>query len=87
MEIQADVILKGTRVDGVYTADPEKNPSAVKYDTLTFEEAYEKGLKIMDLTAFALCMENKMPIVVFNMNQPGNLLKIIHGETPGTIVT
>ncbi len=87
IEIQADAILKGTRVDGVYTADPEKDQSAVKYNALSFEEAYEKGLKIMDLTAFTLCRENKMPIVVFNMNQKGNLLKIIKGETIGTVVS
>jgi uridylate kinase len=86
IEIQADAILKGTRVDGVYSADPEKDPSAVKFDTLSFDEAYEKGLKIMDLTAFTLCRENQMPIVVFNMNQPGNLLKIIRGEKIGTVV-
>ncbi len=87
IEIKADAILKGTRVDGVYTADPEKDPSAVKYNALSFEEAYEKGLKIMDLTAFTLCRENKMPIVVFNMNQKGNLLKIIKGETLGSVVS
>ncbi len=87
IEIQADAILKGTRVDGVYTADPEKDPSAVKYNTLTYAEAYEQGLKIMDLTAFTLCRENKMPIVVFNMNQEGNLLKLIHGEAIGTVVS
>ena len=87
IEIQADAILKGTRVDGVYTADPEKDQSAIKYNALSFEEAYEKGLKIMDLTAFTLCRENKMPIVVFNMNQKGNLLKIIKGETIGTVVS
>ncbi len=87
IEIQADAILKGTRVDGIYSADPEKDTTAVKYNTLTFEEAYEKGLKIMDLTAFTLCRENKMPIVVFNMNQPGNLVKLIKGEPIGTIVS
>jgi uridylate kinase len=87
IEIQADAILKGTRVDGVYTADPEKDPAAVKYETLSFDEAYEKGLKIMDLTAFTLCRENKMPIVVFNMNQEGNLLKLIKGEPVGTVVS
>jgi uridylate kinase len=86
IEIHADAILKGTRVDGVYTADPEKDTSAVKYSTLTFDEAYEQGLKIMDLTAFTLCRENKMPIVVFNMNQKGNLLKVIKGEAIGTVV-
>jgi uridylate kinase len=87
IEIQADAILKGTRVDGVYTADPEKEPSAVKYETLSFDEAYEKGLKIMDLTAFTLCRENKMPIVVFNMNREGNLLRLIKGEVVGTVVS
>jgi uridylate kinase len=87
IEIQADAILKGTRVDGVYSADPEKDPAAVKYTVLTFDEAYEKGLKIMDLTAFTLCRENNMPIVVFDMNRAGNLLKIIHGEAIGTVVS
>ncbi len=86
IEIGADAILKGTRVDGVYTADPEKDPSAAKYDTLSFGEAYEKGLKIMDLTAFTLCRENHMPIIVFDMNTPGNLLRLIRGEAIGTIV-
>jgi uridylate kinase len=86
IEIRADAILKGTRVDGIYTADPEKDPTAVKFDTLSFDEAYEKGLKIMDLTAFTLCRENKMPIVVFDMNQPGNLLRLMRGETIGTVV-
>ena len=87
IEIDADAIFKGTRVDGIYTADPEKDASAKKYSTLTFDEAYEKGLKIMDLTAFTLCRENKMPIVVFNKNQPGNLLKLIQGEAIGTMVS
>jgi len=87
LEIRADALLKGTRVDGVYTADPEKDPSAVKFDKLTFDEAYEKGLKIMDLTAFTLCRENNMPIVVFDMNRPGNLLKLIKGEKIGTLVS
>jgi uridylate kinase len=86
VEIKADAILKGTRVDGVYSADPEKDPSAVKYDTLSFDEAYEKGLKIMDLTAFTLCKENKLPVVVFNMNVKGNLLKVVRGEKVGTVV-
>ncbi len=86
IEIQADVLLKGTRVDGVYSADPEKYPNAKKYDTITFDEAYNKGLKIMDLTAFTLCKENNMPILVFDMNIKGNLLKIISGEKIGTIV-
>ncbi len=87
VEIKADAILKGTRVDGVYTADPEKDPSAVKFDTLSFDEAFAKGLKIMDLTAFALCKENKLPIVVFNMNEKGNLVKLIRGEKIGTVVS
>ena len=87
IEIQADAILKGTRVDGIYTADPEKDPTAVKYTSLTFDEAYEKGLKIMDLTAFTLCRENKMPIIVFDMNQRGNLLKLVCGENIGTVVS
>jgi uridylate kinase len=87
VEISADAMLKGTRVDGVYTADPEKDPSATKYDRLSFREAYEKGLKIMDLTAFTLCQENKIPIIVFNMNKQGNLLKIIGGLEIGTIIS
>ncbi len=87
IEIKADVILKGTRVDGVYTADPEKDPTATKYDRLTFQEALGKKLKIMDLTAFALCEENELPIYVFDMNQPGNLLKVVTGEPIGTEVT
>jgi uridylate kinase len=87
IEIKADAILKGTRVDGIYTADPEKNTDAVKYDALSYQEAYEKGLKIMDLTAFTLCRENKMPIVVFNMNKKGNLLKVVRGEDVGTLVS
>jgi uridylate kinase len=87
IEISADVILKGTRVDGIYTADPEKDPSAVKYHSLTFAEAYEKQLKVMDLTAFSLCWENKMPILVFDMNTPGNLLKVLEGEEIGTVVS
>jgi uridylate kinase len=86
LEIKADAILKGTRVDGVYSSDPEKDPKAVKYDSLSFNEAYEKGLKIMDLTAFTLCRENNLPILVFNMNVKGNLLKIIKGDKIGTIV-
>lgn len=86
IEIEAEALLKGTRVDGVYSSDPEKDPSAVRYDRLSFEEAYEKGLKIMDLTAFTLCRENRMPVLVFDMNRRGNLLKIINGEHVGTIV-
>ena len=80
LEIKADAILKGTRVDGVYTADPEKDPKAVKYDSISFDEAYEKGLKVMDLTAFTLCRENNLPIFVFNMNVKGNLLKDYQGR-------
>ena len=86
IEIEADVILKGTRVDGVYTADPEKDPSATKYQSLSFAEALGKKLKIMDLTAFALCEENHLPIYVFDMNRPGNLLKVVSGEEIGTLV-
>ena len=86
VEIEADVILKGTRVDGIYTADPEKDPSATKYDELTFDEVYEKGLKIMDLTAFTLCKENNLPIYVFDMNKKGNLLKVLDGQDIGTVV-
>ena len=86
IEMKADVILKGTRVDGVYTADPEKDPTATKYSSLTYDEALTKKLKIMDLTAFALCQENKMPIYVFDMNTQGNLQKVVKGEHIGTIV-
>lgn len=86
IEIQADVILKGTRVDGVYTADPEKDPTATKFATLSFQEALSKKLKIMDLTAFALCEENNLPIYVFDMNKPGNLLKVVTGDPIGTEV-
>jgi uridylate kinase len=87
VEIQADVILKGTRVDGVYTADPEKVPTATKYQTLTYGEALEKKLKIMDLTAFALAEDNNLPIYVFDMNRPGNLLRVVEGEAIGTLVS
>jgi len=86
IEIEADIMLKGTRVDGIYNADPEKKPNAVKFQTLTYDEAYEKNLKIMDLTAFTLCKENNLPIYVFNMNEKGNLLKVLKGEDIGTIV-
>ncbi len=86
IEMKADVILKGTRVDGVYTSDPEKDPTATKYSSLTYDEALSKKLKIMDLTAFALCQENKMPIYVFDMNTQGNLQKVVKGEHIGTIV-
>ena len=87
IEIQADVVLKGTRVDGVYTKDPEKFPDATRYKTLSFQEAYEKNLNIMDMTAFTLCMENKLPIIVFDMNKPGNLLKVVMGEEAGTLIS
>lgn len=86
VEIQAEALLKGTRVDGVYTADPEKDPNATKYQTLTFDEAYSKKLKIMDLTAFTMCSENNLPIIVFDMNTPGNLKKVVFGENIGTLV-
>jgi len=86
IEIEADVVLKGTRVDGVYTADPEKDPTATKFTQLTFQEAYEKGLSIMDMTAFTLCMENNLPIMVFDMNKPGNLHNIVQGEEVGTLI-
>jgi len=86
VEIDADVILKGTRVDGIYTSDPEKDPSATKYEEISFEEIFEKGLKVMDMTAFTLCNENNVPIVVFDMNKSGNLLKVAKGEKVGTIV-
>ena len=86
IEIEADVILKGTRVDGIYTADPEKDASATKYDTITFDEVFQKKLSIMDLTAFTLCQENNLPIKVFNMNIEGNLAKICKGENVGTLV-
>lgn len=87
VEMGADVMLKGTRVDGVYTADPEKDGTAVKYATLTMEEAYNKGLKIMDLTAITLCRENRIPIVVFDMNTRGNLMDLLQGKPIGTVVT
>ena len=86
LEIGADALLKGTRVDGVYTADPEKDPTAVKYDELTFAEALSKRLKVMDQTAFALCSDGDMPIIVFNMNKTGNLTRLLNGEKVGTLV-
>jgi uridylate kinase len=86
IEIDAEVILKGTRVDGIYTADPEKDPTATKYSNLTFDEAYSKGLNVMDMTAFTLCKENNVPIIVFDMNTPGNLARVTSGETIGTLV-
>jgi uridylate kinase len=86
IEINANVILKGTRVDGIYTADPEKDPTAKKYQVMTFQECISKNLRVMDMTAFTLCMENKLPIIVFDMNKPGNLLKVVGGEKVGTLV-
>ncbi|WP_251621190.1 UMP kinase [Odoribacter lunatus] len=86
IEIEADVMLKGTRVDGIYTADPEKDPTAVKFDKITYDEIYNKGLKVMDLTATTMCKENHLPILVFNMDTEGNLKKVINGEAIGTLV-
>ncbi|MDE6652856.1 MAG: UMP kinase [Muribaculaceae bacterium] len=86
VEVEADVMLKGTRVDGVYTADPEKDPTAEKFTEISYDEVYNRGLKVMDLTATALCKENKMPIYVFDMDTPGNLAKVISGEPIGTLV-
>lgn len=86
IEIKADVILKGTRVDGIYTSDPEKNKEATKFDFITFEDVIKKGLKVMDTTAFTLSQENELPIIVFDMNKPGNLLKVVAGERVGTKV-
>ena len=87
IEITADVILKGTRVDGIYTADPEKDKSAKKYSTITYQECISGNLKVMDMTAFTLCMENNLPIIVFDMNKPGNLKKVVTGDQVGTLVT
>jgi len=87
VETGADVLLKGTRVDGVYSADPEKDPSAVKYESISFGEVISKRLKVMDSTAFTMCRDNNMPIIVFDMNQPGNLLKLVSGERIGTVVS
>jgi uridylate kinase len=86
VEIEADVVIKGTRVDGIYTADPEKDPTATKYDEISFKEVYSLGLEVMDLTAITLCQENKKPIVVFDMNKPGNLRRLLAGEKVGTLV-
>lgn len=86
IEIEADVVLKGTRVDGVYTSDPEKNADAVRYSNITFQEVYEKGLNVMDMTAFTLCQENNLPIIVFDMNKAGNLFDLINGENVGTLI-
>ncbi|HSZ34765.1 MAG TPA: UMP kinase [Puia sp.] len=87
IEITADVILKGTRVDGIYTADPEKDKNAKKYSTMTYQECITGNLKVMDMTAFTLCMENNLPIIVFDMNKPGNLKRVITGDQVGTLVT
>jgi uridylate kinase len=87
VEINADAILKGTRVDGIYDSDPEKNLNAVKFHEISYSDAIAKNLKVMDMTAFTLCQENKMPIIVFDMNTPGNLLKIIEGNAIGTVVS
>jgi uridylate kinase len=86
IEINAEVILKGTRVDGIYTADPEKVPTAEKFETITFQECITRNLKVMDMTAFTLCMENQLPIIVFDMNKPGNLMRVVRGEKVGTLV-
>lgn len=86
VEIEADVVLKGTRVDGIYSEDPEKNPNAERFTDISYEEVMQRGLNVMDMTAFTLCKENKLPIIVFDMNKPGNLLKIINGENLGTLV-
>jgi uridylate kinase len=86
IEIKADVVLKGTRVDGIYTADPEKDPSATRYDEISFQEVYDKGLNVMDMTAITLCQENNLPIIVFDMNKEGNFMKIAKGEQIGTLV-
>nr|WP_255749865.1 UMP kinase [Pontibacter liquoris] len=87
IEIEADVVLKGTRVDGIYSADPEKNPDAEFYSNISFKDVFEKGLNVMDMTAFTLCKENNLPIVVFNMNKPGNLKRLVEGESIGTLVS
>lgn len=87
IEINADAVLKGTRVDGIYTADPEKDLTAIRYDEITFQEVYDKGLNVMDMTAFTLCQENKLPIIVFDMNKPGNLMRIAKGDPIGTLVS
>ncbi len=86
IEIEADIILKGTRVDGIYDSDPEKNENAKKFNTISFDEVYKQGLNIMDMTAFTLCRENNLPIIVFDMNTPGNLRKVLEGESRGTLV-
>ena len=87
IEIEADVVLKGTRVDGIYTADPEKDPTAVRYEHITFQDVFEKNLNVMDMTAFTLCRENELPIIVFDMNKVGNLRRVVDGEPVGTLVS
>jgi uridylate kinase len=87
IEIEANVVLKGTRVDGVYTADPERDDTAQRFTNISFEEVYQMGLNVMDMTAFTLCKENDLPIIVFDMNKPGNLLKIVRGEEVGTLIS
>lgn len=87
IELECDVMLKGTRVDGIYTADPEKDPTATKFDRISYQEIYSRGLKVMDLTATTMCMENNLPIVVFDMDTAGNLLKVLEGENIGTYVS
>ncbi len=87
VEIEANVVLKGTRVDGIYTADPEKDPKATRFEKISFTEVYEKGLNVMDMTAFTLCQENKLPIIVFDMNKRDNFLKVVQGENVGTLVS
>ncbi len=87
IEIEADVILKGTRVDGIYSADPEKDPHATRFESISFSQVYELGLEVMDMTAITLCQENKLPIIVFDMNKPGNLSKLLQGESVGTLVS
>jgi uridylate kinase len=86
VEINADVVMKGTRVDGIYTADPLKEPNATRYDEITFDEVYKRNLNVMDMTAFTLCQENNLPIIVFDMNKPGNLMRLVDGEPIGTLV-
>ena len=86
IETESEVVLKGTRVDGVYSADPEKDPNAEKFSNITFQEVYERGLNVMDMTTFTLCQENKLPIIVFDMNKPGNLFRVIEGEAIGTLI-
>jgi uridylate kinase len=87
IEIEADVVLKGTRVDGIYSADPEKDPNAERYENITFQDVFEKNLNVMDMTAFTLCRENELPIIVFDMNKPGNLRRVTNGESVGTLVS